>query len=243
MNKVTSGTRGPIALITDFGLRDPYVAAIKGVILSIAPDACIVDVTHEVPPFSVREAAVALQAVVPFFPPGTVFVAVVDPGVGGKRKILLGRRDDRYFLAPDNGLLGFLEGAEFREVSNRKLFLRNVSATFHGRDIFAPVAARLVKGLAPSRVGPKLRSICRLPDGRPGRIVAIDHFGNLITDLPPGRAFVRIRGRRVPVVPTYSAAPRGALVAVVGSRGTLEVSVVQGSARRRLRARVGDPVR
>jgi S-adenosylmethionine hydrolase len=232
----------PIALLTDFGLRDPYVGAMKGVIASIAPQARVIDISHDVPPFGVREGAWILRIAAPYFPPGTVFVVVVDPGVGTGRRILLAKAGGRLYLAPDNGLLGDLGGREFRAVTNRGLFLENVSSTFHGRDIFAPVAARLARGLPSERVGPRIRSIVRLPRTN-GRVVWIDRFGNVVTDLPPGPTRLRFRGRRIPVVPTYAAARRGRLVAVVGSSGTLEIAAVEGNAARRLGARVGEAVR
>lgn len=232
----------PIALLTDFGTRDPYVGIVKGVIAGIAPRTPVIDLCHDLPPFAVQGASWALRSAAPFFPAGTVFVAIVDPGVGGDRRILLARTVRHLFLAPDNGLLGFLRDARFRAVTNRRLFLAPVSHTFHGRDVFAPVAARLARGMAPARVGPRVLSIVRLQE-KPGRVAWIDRFGNLVTNLEPGPRAIRIRGRRVPVVKTYASSTPGALVAVVGSAGTLEISVVQGSAARRLRAKIGDPVR
>ncbi len=232
----------PIALLTDFGTRDPFVGVMKGVIAGIAPQTRVIDLGHDIPPFAVREASWVLQVSADYFPRGTVFVAVVDPGVGSGRRILLAKTARHLFLAPDNGLLGFLREAEFRAVTDRRLFLKPVSNTFHGRDVFAPVAARLAKGMPPSRVGPPVASVVRLP-ATPGRVVWIDRFGNLVTDLPPGPRAIRFRGRRIPVVKTYAASKPGALVAVVGSSGTLEISVADGSAARRLGAKIGDAVR
>lgn len=232
----------PIALLTDFGLRDPYVGVLKGVLASIAPRVPVIDICHEIPPFDVRAAAWVLRGAAPYFPRGTIFVAVVDPGVGSGRRILLAEAGGQLFLAPDNGLLADLESASFRQVAKRALFLAKISNTFHGRDIFAPVAARLARGLAPSKVGPRVWSIVRLPREQ-GQVVWIDRFGNVVTDLPPGPAHLRFRGRRIPVVPTYSSAKCGSLVAVVGSSGTIEIAVVQGDAARRLGAKIGDAVR
>lgn len=232
----------PIALLTDFGLRDPYVGLVKAVIASISPGAPVIDLCHEIPPFNVRAASWLLRWTAPYFPRGTVFVAVVDPGVGSQRRILLAEAGGRLFLAPDNGLLADLQSASFRHVANRALFLEKISNTFHGRDIFAPVAARLSRGLPPSIVGPRVRSVVRLPPFH-GRVVWIDRFGNLITDLSPGPSSLHFRKRRIPVVPTYSSAKPGSLVAVTGSAGTLEIAVAEGDAARRLGARIGDPVR
>jgi len=228
-----------IVLLTDFGLCDPFVGIMKGVIGTAAP---VVDLTHDVPPYGVREAAWLLRSSVPYFPKGSIFVSVVDPGVGSGRRALLAETERHLFLAPDNGLLGWLRGARFREVTNRRLFLKPVSNTFHGRDVFASVASRLARGLPPSKVGPVVRSIVRLPDA-PGRIVWIDRFGNLITNLAPGPTRVRFRGRAIPVVKTYGSSKRGSVVAVVGSSGTLEIAVVHGSAAAGLRARIGERVR
>lgn len=252
---------GIVALITDYGLQDAYVGILKGALLSVNPAARIVDVTHDIPPQDVHEAARILEAAHPYFPDGTVFVAVVDPGVGTDRDILALETDRHVFLAPDNGLLGFLGGARpprrIVRVINPRFFRTPVSATFHGRDIFAPVAARLAKGLNLARLGPRRKDLPRpltdLPraDGTRirGRIVSVDRFGNLITDIPsallPTTRNIRIRAGRVvlrSLSRTYADVRKGGVAALVGSTGHLEISVNQGSARRLTRVRRGTPV-
>ena len=252
-----------IALLTDFGPRDWYVAAMKGVILSCAPRARFVDITHEVPPQDVTAGAFTLAAAVPWFPRGTVFLAVVDPGVGTERALVAAAADGRYLLGPDNGVLS-LSLARARTVrmvrlTNARYWLRHVSRTFHGRDILAPVAAYLARGGALHRLGAPCREPVRLalpPVRRQGRVVQgtiahIDAFGTLITNLETSsvpapsrdvRIMLRCRGRLVPVVSSYGAAHPHQLIALAGSSGFLEVAVRDGSAARALRARRGDPV-
>ncbi len=246
--------RGPgvIALLTDFGLRDPYVGLMKGALLSVNPAARIVDLTHDLAPQDVAGAARILASAWSYFPPGTIFVAVVDPGVGTARAALGVEAEGRLFLAPDNGLLGFLNAGRSVRLERRRWFRKPVSNTFHGRDVFAPVAGHLSKGVDLDRFGPRIRSILRLktpPPAKPGtgRIVDIDRFGNLITDLPAaalaGRPRIRIRRRLIRGATTsYGCVRPGTLIALAGSTGHLEISVSQGDARRRLGARVGDPV-
>ncbi|MDE2238229.1 MAG: SAM-dependent chlorinase/fluorinase, partial [Elusimicrobia bacterium] len=144
-----------IALLTDFGLQDPYVGVMKGVIADLAPRAKVVDLCHGLPPQDVRGAALFLRQSAPYFPKATLFVVVVDPGVGSDRRVLYARTRRHSFLAPDNGALSWLPDPvlEWRSVVRRSLFLAQVSSTFHGRDLFAPVAARLSRGLPPSRLG------------------------------------------------------------------------------------------
>lgn len=231
-----------IALLTDFGTRDPYVAAMKGVMAS-RTSAPATDLSHEIAPFDVLEAAWFLRTVVPYWPESTIFVCVVDPGVGSARRIVAARRDGKIFLAPDNGLLTFVDPEEIRSLENERLFLPNGSTTFHGRDRFAPVAAALANGLAFETVGPALPAIVRLDYTPPryqdraaqGTVVAIDHFGNLITDIERARiAFDRFElsaggvtlGR---IERSYAEAGAGALL-IVGSSGCLEISLANGSA-------------
>ncbi len=253
---------GVIALLTDFGWGDPYAAVMKGVILSVNRHARLVDLSHDVAPQDVRGAAWLLSSAWRWFPDGTVFAAVVDPGVGGDRAILAVEGERHLFLAPDNGLLGFLReaGAARRivRVTRRRYFLEPVSNTFHGRDIIAPVAAHLSLGVAPSELGeetdrmatlraPSLREV--KGGGVAGEVVAIDRFGNLVTNIPadrlPAPGPVRIRvGRRLVrrLDRTYAGGSEGELLALVGSGGTLEIAVNRGSAKRKTKARVGDPV-
>jgi S-adenosylmethionine hydrolase len=251
-----------ITLMTDFGVSSPYVAEMKGVILSICATANIVDLTHAVPAQDVMAGAFLWKQATMTFPPGAIHVAVVDPGVGSERPIVAARRSGSIFIAPDNGLLGLIVESVppdlIIELDDPAFWRDTVSATFHGRDIMAPVAAHLSQGVAMEELG----SPC--PDVKPislPRVVAssnsctavvlwIDGFGNVITnirksDLPPefvddsfsfrcGNVLV---GR---VVSHYAAAPAGELVALIGSAGMLELSVVGGSAGERLKASQGD---
>ena len=247
----------PIVLLTDFGLRDPYAGIVKGVILSKAPKAAIVDLCHELPPRDARAAAFMLRVSVPYFPKGSLFVCVVDPGVGSSRRILWARTKKHQFLAPDNGLLSWLEDPvlELRSVQNEALFLPRVSATFHGRDVFAPVAGRLAAGLSPSRLGPAAREMVQCPWPAPerrgesarGEVLWVDRFGNAVTNLTSkevaptarivfkGRSLGRVRGH-------YAQAGKGEALALFGSSGHVELSIRDGDFAARFKARLGDPV-
>lgn len=250
---------GVVALLTDYGLRDSYVGILKGAILSVAPEARIVDLTHEIPPQDIREASRVLAAAVPYFPAGTIFVSVVDPGVGSDRAVAGVEWGGHLFLAPDNGLLGILARPDrMVHVTASKYFRHPVSDTFHGRDIFAPVAGHLVRGVDLGRFGPPLKSLQEsdLPALRPaagrgvqGEVVAIDRFGNVITNIP-GEAISDGPGLRITVgrrtlrklSRTYADVRKGDLLALVGSTGHLEISVNQGSAQKAARIRRGDRV-
>jgi S-adenosylmethionine hydrolase len=254
---------GVVALLTDFGLKDPYVGVMKGVILSVNPGAKLIDLSHDVPQQAVLDAYFLLSNSHRYFPAGTLFVSVVDPGVGSDRAIIGVETDRALYLAPDNGLLGFLEkDGKIRRivrVEERKYFLEPVSNTFHGRDIFAPVAGHLSKGLDLGRLGPSARRLRTISAPAPkvtregvlvGEIVSIDRFGNLVTNIPggglAGADAVQIRLRKTfveRIVTSYAAAPKGELVGIVGSGGTLELSVNRGDARKKTGAKVGDPVR
>jgi len=228
-----------IALLTDFGTRDPYVAAMKGVIASRC-DASIVDLTHDISPFDVWEAAFFLRDVVRYWPAGTIFVCVVDPGVGTARRILAVESDGRIFLAPDNGLLHFVRGVAY-DVTDESLFLADGSTTFHGRDRFAPVAATLANGKNIEDLGPRVDD--RVPlDYTPGAIIRIDRFGNCVTDLvPPSTPFaVIVNDQRIDSIrTTYSG--DGAFL-IIGSTGCIEISVANGSAASLLQLSRGDRV-
>ena len=258
-----SAGRGLVALLTDFGARDWYVAALKGVILSRAPRARLVDITHEIPPQDIVAGGFTLAAAAPCFPAGTVFLAVVDPGVGTSRALLAACADGRWFVGPDNGLLApILARARSRTVvtlTNRRYWGPSISRTFHGRDIMAPVAAYLARGGALRRLGPVRSRTAPLPIPSAharggvvtGAVAHIDRFGNLITNLeaarwlgphPEGRVRLRYRGRRVAVVSSYADGRPGRLVAVVGSLGFVELAVPLGSAAARTGARRGDAV-
>lgn len=228
-----------ITLLTDFGTRDPYVAAMKGVIASRC-QARIVDLTHEIAPFDVWEGAFYLRDVVRWWPEGTIFVCVVDPGVGTARRIIAIEADGRIFLAPDNGLLHFVTGDAY-EVTNESLFLPHGSNIFHGRDRFAPVAAALAKGLPVGRLGPRIDDRVAL-DYTPGCIIRVDRFGNCITDLvPPAEPFaVMVGGQRIDDLRTAYTG-EGAFL-IIGSTGCIELSVANGSAASLLHLGRGDRV-
>lgn len=252
---------GIVALLTDYGQQDGYAGIMKGAILSANPKARIIDLTHDIPPQDIAEGGRVLAAALPHFPDGTVFVAVIDPGVGSDRAILGVETDRHWVLAPDNGLLTQLNcwGRLQRIVSIResKYFRKPVSRTFHGRDIFAPVAGLLSKGGNLSRFGPTVNQLEHLPDFGPhrtpkgwqGKVVSIDRFGNLITDIPetllPDPRHIRIavgRTRLDTLSRSYSEARKGGLLAIVGSTGYLEISVNQGNASKSARVRRGDRV-
>jgi S-adenosyl-L-methionine hydrolase (adenosine-forming) len=253
-----------ITLTTDFGTGSPYVAAMKGVILSLNPAATVIDVTHAVPPHDIRYAAVLLEDVTDRFPEGTIHVAVVDPGVGTERGLVFARIGRQNYVAPDNGVLSRLARrtapAKIVRLSDREHWLVGVSSTFHGRDIMAPVAARLSLGLEPERLGAPLERLVMLdwpeirvaPRGIEGSILSVDSFGNLVTDIPgellPGaaewdRMQVWCRGHRVAgLTQTYGDRVTGTLTALVGSTGRLEIAVARGSAAATIQAQPGDAV-
>jgi S-adenosylmethionine hydrolase len=261
-----SGSQGDsqapvITLLTDFGLRDAYVGIMHGVILGIAKDARIVDLSHEVAPQSIAEAAFLLDSAAPYFPWGTIHVAVVDPGVGSDRRILCARTTRATYLAPDNGLLArVLERdppSRLISVENPAFFLPKVSTTFHGRDKFAPVAAHLARGLDPRELGPEIRDISPLRMPRPretgpgrlaGEVIHVDRFGNIVTNV--GEPFasqvteVKVGTGSVqgPICRAYSDRDEGESLVIFGSTGFLEVSVRGGDAARTFGVRCGDPV-
>lgn len=252
-----------ITLTTDFGTRDWFVGTMKGVILGITPQARIVDITHEIPAGDIRAGAFALAQAAGHFPKGTIHVAVIDPGVGGKRRAIAILTKSAVFIGPDNGVLSLAAAGQaiksVRAIENAKLFRRPVSRTFHGRDVFAPVAAHLARDLAPAKLGPLAGDFARLApplaEGTAtevrGEVVFIDHFGNAITNIaetaaPPVKArqagvFSR-RRRLCEVRESYSAVPVGKPVAVFGSTGFLEIAVNGGSAAERLGLRTGTRV-
>ena len=252
---------GIVTLLTDFGLDDPYVGVVKGVLLGRAPRARLVDLTHGIPPQDVPRAALVLEGAFRAFPPGTVHLAVVDPGVGTARRALAVAAAGHYFVGPDNGLLGFLAGAPGAVTRTLRAVPtpgRPVSRTFHARDVFAPAAAALVRGVPFGRLGPRSAPPRRLAVARAvrrgdrvrGAVLLADRFGNLLTnlraqDLPgaPARCVVALAGRRiVGLSATYAARPRGQLGAVIDSSGRVEVFVREGNAQARLGVGAGAPV-
>ncbi len=234
--------------MTDFGYRDPYVGIMKGVILSRALGVTLVDLCHLVPAQQVESAAFFLGASIPYFPDDTLFVAVIDPGVGTKRSVLWGRnKRGQQFLVPDNGLLDRVGAISVRRVTNRSLFLPQVSATFHGRDIFAPIAAALANGLNPEGLGPVAAPVRRLKKKTACSVLHVDHFGNAVTSIS-GAAVAR--GKTIwigknkigPLKKTYSSVKPGAALALVGSYGLVECSVRDGDFAAKFNVRSGDRV-
>jgi S-adenosylmethionine hydrolase len=254
-----------ITLTTDFGTRDPFVGIMKGVMLGIAPNVRIVDVTHAVPPQNVAAGAYALRSATPWFPPGTIHVAVVDPGVGTRRRALLVETAAAYFIGPDNGLLSL--AAPMRtvrriiDVSRSRYRLQPVSRTFHGRDVFAPVAAALAAGVEAAMLGRAVDAMQSLRTPRVrrrgpvllGEVLWVDGFGNLTTNITRADLVgADFRGRRlsitiarhvVPFRPSYSGVPYGRPVAVMNSSDLVEIAVNRGSAADQLDVRLGARVR
>jgi len=256
------GSRPVVTLTTDFGSSSPYVAAMKGVLLTINPELQLVDITHATPPQNIRHAAVNLADTVFWFPPGAIHIVVVDPGVGTCRRILAVRSKGHYFIAPDNGVLESILRASTPdsvvELTAEEYRLDHVSPTFHGRDIMAPAAAHLSLGLGIGQLGHEITDPIRLTWPAPtrreaevlGEIILADSFGNLITnvtlaDLKHLRQIPQVvygEGERAKWVTTYAEAEPGDIVALLGSSGGLEIAVVNGNAADTLDARAGTPV-
>ncbi|HTB11615.1 MAG TPA: SAM-dependent chlorinase/fluorinase [Bryobacteraceae bacterium] len=255
--------RGPITLTTDFGTSDHFVGTMKGVILGISPRARIVDITHEIAPQDVNEAAFVIAQAWRYFPTGSIHLVVVDPGVGSARRAILCEAEGQFFIAPDNGVLSMIYDAarhKVRVISNEKLFLKIVSKTFHGRDAFAPAAAHLSKGLAPAKFGKPIHDCVRNFLLKPTRlsrhdwsgvVLKTDRFGNLITnfridefpDLAEHPMELRAGLERITkLAGTYAETTIGELFAIIGSSGYLEVAVNQGSAAKLLGIGTGSPV-
>lgn len=251
-----------VTLTTDFGLKDPYVGAMKGAMHSVAPGVDIVDITHLVSPGNILEGAFIMLGACGFFPKGTVHVGVVDPGVGSDRRPILVETEDYFFVGPDNGLLS-LVARSFRmkkaiELTNRDFFLPDVSSTFHGRDIFGPVAARLAQGTSPDLFGPVAGGITSLDIPRiskdegavAGEVIYVDSFGNLITNIRSDDLDGILKSCEVSISgvlldgikKTYSVEREGRPLALFGSSGFLEVAVNYGSAAKVLKAGVGEKI-
>ena len=248
-----------IALLSDFGTHDPFVAMMKGVLLSRAPGLSIIDITHQIPPQDIKTAALYLMAAIPYMPKHTLFMAVVDPTVGTGRGIIWARTENYQFIAPDNGLISWVEQKEkikeARFISNSSLFLDSISSTFHGRDIMAPVAAAIAKGLSEKKIGPVFGEYRRLPFPLPvkagnrvtGQVIAVDHFGNAITNIKrdylSARTVFNIADRMMKGLKlTYASVPEGEAMALMGSFGFLEFSVRNGSFARTFDVKPGSPV-
>jgi S-adenosyl-L-methionine hydrolase (adenosine-forming) len=254
-----------ITLLTDFGLRDTFIGVMKGVIWSIAPNVQIADLTHEIPPQRVVDGALAIAGAAPYFPAGTIHVCVVDPGVGTARRPMLAAIGNQYFIGPDNGLFSLLiqKAADlttppvYIALTKTHYWLPQVSNSFHGRDIFAPVAAHLANGVQLEELGdpfenPFMISIPvpkKTATGWIGQVMQVDHFGNLVTNitheqLKPGIGVnISVRNTKLgEVVTTFGSKPAGELIAMLDSSGHLAISVVNGSAADRLNVHADEPV-
>jgi S-adenosylmethionine hydrolase len=263
---------GVITLTTDFGLADSYVGTMKGVIVNIAPEARIVDITHDISPQDTHQAAYIVQTFYTYFPAGTVHLVVVDPGVGSDRRAIALGTPEAIFVAPDNGVLTYVwrdalakwgpEACEVVELAEPRFWLPRVSSTFHGRDIFAPTVAHLARGASLYSLGPRLPRLTEADLEQPtagrtgglvGRIIHVDHFGNCITNITSqhleqagmnGHIVVRIIDQHIEGLRrTFSDVPVGALIALIGSNDHLELAVRNGSAAQTLGVSIGDTVR
>ncbi len=269
-----------ITLTTDFGSADAYVAIIKGVILSVNPKASIIDISHSVEPQNVAQAAFILNVAYRYFPKQSIHMAIVDPGVGSERRGIILKSPSARFVAPDNGILSHVinelslneslssqypqnleevklkKGLEAVAITDPRFWRHPVSPTFHGRDIFAPVAAGLSLGISPYEFGEKITSLYAFPTPKPsldsqdnlvGHILYIDHFGNLITnirrtDLPQGNVTIQVAGQHIQGITRYYEQREG-LMATIGSSGYLEISLRAGSAVDFLDVIVGDEIK
>jgi len=256
-----------VTLLTDFGMQDPFVGIMKGIILGLCPEAGIVDLCHEVRPFDIQGASFLLQSAVGCFPEGAIHLAVVDPGVGSGRRPILAEIDGRLFVAPDNGILGYPmasgQRCVVRQLSATEFWRHPVSASFHGRDIFAPVAGHLAAGVSPERFGPIVHDPVRLEIPCPtmdasgavrGQVVWIDRFGNCITNIArsdvealvsrgTGPIRVLVGERRSGFLVSYFAgAGAGGCGAIVGSTDYVELFCNQGKFSRQWRVKAGDPI-
>jgi S-adenosylmethionine hydrolase len=252
-----------IALITDFGTSDHFVGSMKGAILGIDPNATLVDITHAIAPGDVPAAAFSLLLSFSDFPRKTIFVVVVDPGVGGDRKALAVKAGPYYFVGPDNGVLSLASNTAgkpiVRSLENTRYFKEPVSVTFHGRDIFGPIAAYLGKGVAFERLGPEKPSFMQYQIPQviltgnclQGNVAYIDRFGNCITtikathfaDFNPQQLRVKIKAQRAfPVCTSYSDVPKGNAVGIIGSAGFLEISINRGNAAEKLKLKIGTSI-
>ena len=254
-----------IALLTDFGTADYFVGSVKGVILSINSDATVVDITHEVPPQDIEIGAFTLFAAHAAFPPSTIFVAVVDPGVGSQRRPIIVSRNGQFFVGPDNGLFSYLYDTGSHQtinITNEEYFRHPVSPTFHGRDVFAPVAAHLSKGLDATVFGPIVTDEVRLPIALPtklkehlwaAQIIHIDRFGNCVTNITrelltaekQKTARLKVKEKTITSFRSFFVEEdaKEKLFAVWGSAGFLEIAALNRSAAKKLKVKRGDLVR
>jgi len=256
-----------VTFTTDFGLSDPFAGIMHGVVLNIHPETTIVDICHAVPSYDVLDGAWTIAQAYRFFPPRTVHVVVVDPGVGSTRRPIVVETEDYVLVAPDNGVLSLVEASEpkfsVRHITAARYFLQPVSQTFHGRDVFAPVAGWLSKGVAPADFGPEVSDYVRLPlpvverigeNSLRGLVLKVDKFGNLITNISeqdapslfvisPPPFNLLIAGQKITrVCHSYAEGSENEFFAIVGSSGYVEVAARQASAAEKLEAGVGTPL-
>jgi hypothetical protein len=254
-----------VTLTTDFGLKDPYVAEMKVVILGISPDATIIDVSHEIEKFNIRMGVYVLASVSPYFPKGTIHVAIVDPGVGTTRRPIIIQTKHGYYVGPDNGLLTLAatkQGIEhIYRISNKRFMLPKISSTFHGRDIFAPAAAHLANGTLPEEFGPEISKIVtpefakiiRRNNTLVGEVIHIDDFGNIITnfgekelELMNAKALVNVKlegvKQKLKLCKSYADIKPKKPLAIIGSHNFLEISINQGDAAKHFKIKSGDKV-
>jgi S-adenosyl-L-methionine hydrolase (adenosine-forming) len=250
-----------ITLLTDFGLRDHFVASMKGVIKQVAPTAEIIDLTHDIEAFDMVAGSLILSEVAPLFPQGTIHVAVVDPGVGSARRPLLAAANGQYFIGPDNGLLALAtKEGQFFHLDQPQFWRPEVSQTFHGRDIFAPVAAHLLSGVAPKELGSQIEDWVRLSDLAPTqigsrswavRVLRVDQFGNLITNLRPENIpqmatnpwKIQAGASQIERLTShYQQLGWGEIGAILGSSGYVEIVANQANASAHLKLRAGSPI-
>jgi len=258
--------RSVITLTTDFGLKDPYVAEMKAVILSISPNATIVDITHEVEKFNIRMAAYVLTSATPYFPKGTIHVVVVDPGVGTKRRAILIQTKQGYYVGPDNGVLALAAKNQsikhIYKIANPKLMLPKISNIFHGRDVFAPAAAHLANGTPPAEFGPEIHEVVapkfvkvvRRKGMLVGEVLHVDGFGNIITNLGEKElelmdvkdvVDMKLKDVRLklPLCKAYAEVETQKPLATIGSHNFLEVSINQGNAAQAFKIKSGEKVK
>ena len=259
----------PITLLTDFGLDDPFVGIMKGVILGIAPEASVIDICHDLPSYDIAQAAFLLHVSYPYFPPETIHVVVIDPGVGSSRRPLLAAAGNYFFIGPDNGVLSYVfsqtEGLRVFEITASHYFLSPPSSTFHGRDVFAPVAAYLSKRVDVEVFGEQIQDFTKIPIPVPqargegtlvGEILRVDRFGNLLTNIShealsqfrkgkgPSRITIGIGEIEIPGLRSFfSEGEKGRAEAIMGSLGYLEVFVREGNASSVTGKKRGDEVR
>jgi S-adenosylmethionine hydrolase len=256
-----------VTFTSDFGLDDAFVGIMHGVVLNISPATPMADICHAITSYDVLEGAWTIAQAYRFFPPRTVHVVVVDPGVGSARRAILAETESHVFVAPDNGVLSLVEAREpkfaVRHITAERYFLNPVSQTFHGRDIFSPVAAWLSKGIAPAEFGPEINDYLRLPvpvvervgdNSLKGVVLKVDKFGNLITNIGEQEApelfrnaspavNILIAGKTlIRVCRSYAAGGEEELFGIIGSSGYLEIAAKQASAAEKLGAEVGSPV-